>query len=38
VKLNSPLSRGIERLLKINGGKGKVKQAADQEAWQAEAV
>jgi hypothetical protein len=38
VDLNSRLNRAIQRLLKINREKGKVKQASGQEADQAEAV
>jgi hypothetical protein len=38
VELNSRLNRAIEGLLKLNGEKGKVKQASGQEAGQAEAV
>jgi hypothetical protein len=38
VVLNSRLNQAIERLLKINREKGKVKQPSGQEAGQAEAV
>jgi hypothetical protein len=38
VELNSRLNGAIERLLKINGEKSKVKQASDQEARQAKVV
>jgi hypothetical protein len=38
VVLNKRLNGAIERLLKINGEKGKVKQASEQGAGQAEAV
>jgi hypothetical protein len=36
--LNHGLNRAVERLLKINREKGKVKQSSGQEAGQAEAV
>jgi hypothetical protein len=38
VELNERLNRAVERLLNINGEKGKVKQASSEEAGQAEAV
>jgi hypothetical protein len=38
VELNRRLNEAVERLLKINGEKGRVKQPSGQEAGQAEAV
>jgi hypothetical protein len=38
VALNNGLNRAVERLLKINREKGKVKQSSFKEAGQAEAV
>jgi hypothetical protein len=38
VDLNSRLNRAVEKLLNINRGKSKVKQASGQEAGQAKAV